>query len=1183
MAQQRVAVGEALSEFPKVYSEQNDLRKLRVAVDSKARGEAMPHSAHRVLIAFLGLGLLTAARGQSAGELTGTVADPSGAGVAGAQLQLVNRATGTTLTGITNPQGVYRFPALAPGSYALTVRAPGFAETRLTDIIIEVNRITTGNVTLSVASVRESIEVSATAQLLDFESGAKGHIISGEQLRSLPLQTRNPLALMTLTPGVVSAGGGRAFNRQGADGTVASSNFSVNGGTRTSTGGYSEYVVDGISVSNQRDGSIMALPAADALAEFRVQSGGMSAEYGRTVGGVINYSTRGGGNQFHGNLFELHRSTATNARLAIPATAAKPPNVYNQFGGSLGGPVLLPRLYEGRNRTFFHFVYDGSRWVRNNPQLATVPTARMKKGDFGELSQRIYDPATAAVAAQRQPFPENRIPEARFNGIGRQIVSRFPDPNRAGLGSNYQGVFRVLTPVDNYTGRFDQVLSDAQRLMFRVTWVDSVSDQTWVLGKPDAETSVIRFPSRSYVLNYVWTASPALVFTFAGGYTKFHRTRADASGNTEGPGYFGMTVSPAVTGVSNLRPTATFDIYRSLGSGGIQNQLFEAWQTIPTLSWTRGAHTLRAGGDLRRWYSGGHLTGGAPNGSIGFSALQTSVGAAGSGDSVASALLGLANSFSISRPPELRLSRNLAGLFFQDDWKITRTLTLNLGLRWDLEGGMTEALDRVGYFDPNTVNPLVNRPGVFRYAGRDGNPRSIRGGDYNNVSPRLGFAWVLDAQRKTTLRGAAGAYAGPVPMSGWYAAAVGFEPVVQFVSPGGGAPATVLTSSYSVPEAAGPLGDAAYLGQSFLQPWNRALYVPRIYQWNFGFQREIGRNTVLEAIYTGNRGSRLMAGLGLSLPDRSLIEQAIRLTETTGQPGAAFTFLNERVPNPLAGKVPGALGAATVTRSQASRSFPHFAGVSAWLNNRDSIYHALQLSAQRRFAGELSFLFAYTLSKQIENVSADAGGVGDANTGTLQNPYELRDARAVGSFDRTHLFTGTVVYGLPFGKGKPFASRGVSAALLGGFQLNLIALMHTGGPIAVTQANTNGLGVGGARPDIVGKPWEAAAAVRRRVAPSGNLIWFDRSSYALVNGRFGTAPIRDPRLRNPGFAQFDIGLQREFRLAEALSLRFRAEAFNAFNRVNLLAPVQNINSPDFGQINASNDARIFQFGLELRF
>ena len=1120
---------------------------------------------------------------QSTGELTGTVTDTSGAVVANAQLRLTNTATGAVLNGITSEAGVYRFSALTPGVYTLAITLSGFAETRITGITIEVNRVTNGDATLEVAGTQQSVEVSAAFQLLDSESSAKGQIITGEQLRNLPLQTRNPLALMTLTPGVVSAGGGRAFNRQGADGTVASSNFSVNGGTRTSTGGYSEYIVDGISISNQRDGSIAGLPAADSLAEFRVQSGGMSAEYGRTVGGVINYSSRNGGNQFHGSLFEFHRSTATNARQAIPATAARPNNVYNQFGGSFSGPVRIPRLYDGRNRTFFHFGYDGSRWVRNNPQLTTIPTARMKTGDFSELPQRIYDPASASAAAQRAPFPANQVPASRFNAIGRQIVSRFPAPNRPGLGSNFQGVFRVLTPVDNFGGRLDQIINDRHRLMFRVTWVDSKSDQTWVLGEPDSQTSVINFPSRSYVTNYTGSVSPALLFTFAGGYTKFHRTAVDASGNTQGPGYFGFSVSPATAGITNRRPTATFDIYRAIGAGGIQNQLFESWQTNPMLSWNRGTHTVKLGADLRRLYAGGQLTGGAPNASIGFTALQTSLGATGSGNSAASALLGLANTFSISRPPELRMARNVASLYIQDDWKVNRLLTVNLGIRWDMEGGSADALDRVGFFNPEIVHPTVNRTGVFRYAGRDGNPRDITRGDYNNISPRAGFALALGKSRKSVLRGALGVYNGPVPMVGPYAAAVGFEPILQFVNPGGGNPATVLTSSYTVPEARGPLGDAAYLGQSFTQPWNRVLLVPRVYQWNFGLQREIGRNTLIEALYTGNRGSKLMAAFNNNLTSQALIEQAIGLTQSTGQPTAAFSFLNQRVPNPLAGRVPGALGAATLTRAQVSVPFPHFAGVNSWQNNRDSIYHALQLTTQRRFAGDLSFLFAYTFSKQIENVSADAGGVGDANTGAFQNPYDLRDARAVGSFDRTHLVTGTVLYGLPFGKGKRFANQGWVATVAGGFQLNVVAMLHTGGPIAITQANTNGLGVGSARPDVVNDSAGAAKAVRRQLAPNGNVIWFDRNSYAQVNGRFGTAPIRDPRLRNPGYQQFDIALQRDFRLTERAFLRFRAEAFNAFNRVNLLAPIQNINAPDFGRINASNDPRIFQFGLELRF
>jgi hypothetical protein len=763
------------------------------------------------------------------------------------------------------------------------------------------------------------------------------------------------------------------------------------------------------------------------------------------------------------------------------------------------------------------------------------------------------------------------------------MVSRYPDPNRPGLASNQQGVFRVLTPVDNFSGRVDQHLSQRQRAMFRYTPVGSTSDQTWPVGDADVQTGIIKFPSRNAVANYTYTLSPTLLLTVAGGYTKFRRQRVDASGNVDGAGYFGLTVSPATAGVSNLRSTVNFETYNGIGSGGIQDQLMESWQVNPMVSLIRGSHSLRFGADLRRYGAGGRITGGAPNGSVSFNTLQTSAGAAGSGNSVASALLGLAGAFSISQPPAMRLVRHTQSLYAQDDWKITRSLTLNLGIRWDVEGGTSDRENRVGYFDAASQNPIVRRPGVFRYAGIGGNPRTIAAPDRNNISPRAGLAWALGADRRTTLRAALGVYNGPVPMSGFYAAAAGFEPLLQFVNPGGGAPAAVLQSSYTVPAAQGPQGDAAYLGQAFSQPFQRELFVPRVYQWNFGLQRELSRNTVVEALYTGNRGSRLMASTNVNLGDRATVDQAIGLTRSTGRATAAFDFLNERVPNPVAGLVPGTLGAATLTRAQASVPFPQYSGITPWLNSRDSIYHALQLSAQRRLAGDLSFLFSYTFSKQIENVSGDSGGVGDANVGTIQNPYDLRDARSVGTFDRPHLFTGTVLYGLPLGKGKRWAADGVVSKLLGGFHLNLIVVAHTGSPLAITQSAANGLGVGGARPDIVGDPVAAANAVRGRVAANGNVLWFDRASYALVNGRFGTAPLRDARLRNPGYQQFDIGLHRDFRIVEGASLRFRAEAFNAFNHTNLLAPVQNVSAADFGQINGSNDSRIFQFGLELRF
>lgn len=1117
---------------------------------------------------------------QSTGELTGTVTDASGAAAANAQLRLLNPATGTALSGATNSEGVYRFVALNPGAYTLTVTLSGFAETTLTGIAVEVNRVSRADASLQVASTQQAVEVSASSQMLDFDSSAKGQIIGSRQIRDLPLQSKNPLALMTLTPGVTTANGGAVTNRQGSDGTQISSIFSINGGTRTNNGGFQEMLVDGISVTNLRDGTTSALPAADSIQEFRVQSGGMSSEYGYTVGGVVNYATQGGSNAFHGNLFENHRSTATNARRAIPATAAKPANVFNQFGGTFNGPVRLPKIYDGRNRTFFQFGYEGSRWVRNNPQIATIPTAQMKQGDFSQLSAIIYDPATSATPAGRTPFAGNRIPSARFNPIGKNIVDKFPDPTASGLANNIQGVNRVLTPVDNYTGRLDQNITQNQRIMGRVTWVNSTSDQSWPLGAADQATQLIQFPSRGLAVNYNYSIRPNLLYSAAFGYTKFHRVKLDADGNTLGGNYFGIAVQPTPDALINVRPAANFDIYRAVGSTGPEDQLAKWYQLNQSVSWILGSHTLRFGGDIRRHGAGGRLSGGAPNGAFAFNALQTSMGTAATGNSAASALLGMPASISFNQPPQLSSHKWTTAFYVQDDFRVTPRLTLNLGLRWDYEGSLSEAENRVGYFDSAAVNPTVGVPGLFRYAGLNGAPSTITAPDRNNLSPRVGFTYGIDSSRKTVLRGAFAMYTAPSPTVGGYGAAIGFEPTLAFVAPGTGLPAGILQSSYTLPAASGPLGDAAYLGQGLTAYFDRRLEVPRVYQWNFGLQREIWNNTLVEILYTGNRGLRLLNGFNFNLPAQSLIEEAMGRTLSTGNPGAALAYLNERVPNPLAGKVPGTLGGATVTRAQAAARFPQFAGVSALQNNRDSIYHALQATMQRRLSGDLTFLLSYTFSKQIDNLSAV---VRDGNAGGYQNPFNTRADRAVSAFDMPHVFSANLVYALPFGKGKRFSGSSAVNALIGGFQITSVIVANAGMPMAVLQSSANGLGVGGSRPDVIGNPDGLSSSIRGTVAPNGTVRWISPQAYALVNGRYGSAPSRDAHLRGPAFWQVDLGLQRDFKLHERVALRFRAEAFNSLNHTNLQAPDQNLNSPGFGTISAVFDPRIFQFGLELKF
>lgn len=1101
--------------------------------------------------------LVMTATAQSTGELTGTVTDSTGAALPQAQLKLTSDATSVTLESRPNEAGLYRFTALTPGLYTLTASSSGFAQTKLRGIAIEVNRVTRADATLTLATTEQTVEVSATGQLLDLETGTKGYTIVISQMRDLPLQTRNPLALMTLTPGVfvgTATAGASTTQRQASDGTIASSGYSINGGARTATGGFQEYIVDGISITNQRDGGATALPSADALQEFRVQSGGMSSEFGRTIGGVVNYVTASGTSALHGNLFASNRNTATTARRAIPAVGAKPINNFNQFGGTVSGPVRLPGVRRGLDNTFFFFGYEGSRWLRNNPTSDAVPTVRMRNGDFGEVAQRIYDPASNAAAAQRTPFANNAIPASRINQFGKKILDLYPQPSRDGVAANYIGRFRVLTPVDNYTGRVDRQLTPSQRLMGRVTWVESINNMGWNLGDNDFRTGVSDLPSRNLTFNYNFTIRPNLLYTAAFGYTRFHRTFVDPTGNTAGAGFFGFAVEPKpALQQQNVRALATFDLYRGVGNNAVEDQLAKSYQLNQSVSYIAGKHTLRFGADIRKFAAGGLLTVGAPNGSFGFSPLQTSQGTAQTGHSAASAILGLPNTATFSQPPRLAVSKYSPAFFVQDDFRVLPNLTVNLGLRLDREGGLVDAGNKIGYFDADAIHPAVNRPGIFRYAGLNGAPNAVTKSN-GLVSPRVGFAWSPKASKRTAIRGALGFYNSPVPTDGYFGAAVGFEPTLDFVRASATDPAVVLRDRYTLPAASGPLGDAAYLGQTISQPFNREPKLAQVYQWNFGFQHEVMRNLVAEVLYTGNRGSRLIASRSLSQLPRATIDQAIALTGSTNSATVAQTFLNERVNNPLAGRVPGTLGAAQVTRSQAVRDFAHFAGVSAWLNDRDSIYHALQATLQKRLSEKMNFMLSYALGKAINN------------TLSQQDPYNTRDARGAAAIDRTHSFSAHFTRRLPFG-----------------FQWNGILQAYSGTPVGVTQSGGNGLGVGAARPDVVGDTVALSEQIRGVPLANGNVNWLDRAAYSIVNGRYGNAPASDSRLRAPGFWQLDLGVMRDFKIREPLIVRFRAEAFNAFNHTNLATVDTNLNSPTFGQVSGVSDPRIFQFGLEVRF
>jgi len=573
------------------------------------------------------------------------------------------------------------------------------------------------------------------------------------------------------------------------------------------------------------------------------------------------------------------------------------------------------------------------------------------------------------------------------------------------------------------------------------------------------------------------------------------------------------------------------------------------------------------------------VTSGAPTGSFGFSQQQTSNGSSSTGNSAASLLLGLPNTILFQQEPNASTVLTTSAFFLADDWKITPALTLNLGLRYQYTTDFVEKHNQVGWFDPKSMNSIVSLPGVVQYAGVNGNPSGFTSGDGKQFAPRLAFAYAPTYMNgATVLRGGIGVYNGPAPIYGYYSSAPGFNSLYNPIKPNATSPAAALQGTYTLSPPTGPVGVSAGLGQALTTVIDRQMKSPRSVQWNLGVQQQLPWALKFEMQYSGNRGVHLLIQQNVNLPALSVINDAIAAeTAAGGKAGVASAYLNTAVPNPLAGKVPGTLGAATVTRAVASENFPQFGNISGLLGNRDSIYHSLQTTLQRRATRSLTLLAAYTFSKLITN-STPGSFASQSNTGSLQNPYDLRDARAVNAFDSTHVFAGTALYTLPFGRGQKYITHGFFSSVVGGFQLTTIVKSQSGVPLAVTQSTANGLGVGSARPDKIGDPTQ-----NRGTNANGSRQWIDPAAYSIADGHFGSAPIRDSKARGPNFTQVDAGLQRFFPIYREASLQFRVEAFNALNHVNLAMPNQDRASASFGQITSSYDPRNLQFSLHLLF
>lgn len=1053
----------------------------------------------------------------------GEVRDGSGAVVPGAAVVIRSQDTGFTAATESNGVGLYISPTLLPGDYLISASKAGFRTEVFGPVTLQVNITTRVDFGLHVGPSTETIQVEAGGiQLLATESADLAQVIVRKQVAEMPLNGRNWQQLIALSAGV----------NPGAPGETGSPNPVNIHGQRTKG---NLFLVDGVSTTSsaQGRGNNFNVPL-EAVREFSVQSGAYSAEYGNVAGGVVSLQLKSGASHWHGSVFEFLRNDRldANAFFSNASGQSKNPLRYNQFGGSLGGPLR-------RGKTFLFADYQGTLTRRAGPLMVTLPTAGQRRGDFSDLRDPagnplpVYDPFSPTIA--RLQFPGNVIPASRIDPAAARIVERLPSPNRFDAAgrplpfNNYAVTRSAASDGHAFDVRLDHQFSPAYSVFARHSFQDSASLSPSLFGPPLggpptlAGTTDARFQNTG--LGHNWQITPRLIHELRAGVNRQASSllQEDYGQNLSDLfGIPGVNRSPETSGLSNLNIAGLF----SMG-GSILTPLRTAatnWNLSQKLLWVKARHTLRFGTDFQyEAGSTGYLVFG--RGSYTFLNLSTSsaVGPPG-GHAFASFLTGAP--FTILRdtfPPGMAgLLSPRYGFFVQDDIKVSPQLTVNLGVRYDIMPYARERYNRLSNFDPSTRTMLL--------AGQDA-PERLRQTDYRNLAPRIGIARAWGA---TVIRAGYG---------------------IGFVDPIGGAsilnsnefnipfylrdnitqfpflaPAYALSSPLPelvMPSPARPVGD-----QRHLTPGDRNQYAQL---WSLNVQRALSASTMVEIAYAGASGSRLLMSSNIN----------------AAPPGA--------------------------TDPVARRPFGSALGeIRALSNSAHSTYHGLQTKFEQRAVSGLFLLASYTWSKSLDNQS---NGTDDsAASGQFpQDPANHALDRGLSSFDRTHRFVSSAVWELPFRPSRQLGLPGLHH-LLANWQISGIFVAQSGSPFTILMpcAVINAEG-NNCRPDRLSGG--ALPSDRQSIDR-----WFDIAAFAIPAAKvYGNAGRNI--LRGPGSLNVDLGLSRSIAWGESSvrRLQFRAESFNLLNRANFGLPVHDMNSPAFGAISTSAPARVIQLGLRLEF
>ncbi len=1176
---------------------------------------------------------------QSAASLSGTVTDPQGARVGGAKVTVSNLGQNFTRAFTTDSSGTYSFTLLPPAVYSLTVEGSGFKKFEQNKITLEVGQAATVNVALTVGSTQETVEVTGEVPLLNTDNPNVASEISGKQIVELPLNDRNPFFLTFLDSSVRNIDQG--YMGGGLDNNDQAVAFLTFGGQFL---GWSSYMIDGGWDTEWSDGLVAFVPSVDDVQEFKIQSNSFTAQYGLSAGNVINVITKSGGNKFHGDAFEFFRNDALDANYYFNAYNGLPKtNVrLNQFGGSEGGPLYIPGVSTRKDKTFFFVLYEGYRSANTSPRSGTAPTDAFKSGDLSALlvggsplgtdalcrpimPGQIYNPVPVSVTSTcpitegstvipagstvqiRNPIAGNNL-SSMITPVAQNLLQYFPKATGTGVFNNFYAVAGVPIDYNELAIRIDHNITDTARIFGRFTqkWETQTSvGNLYGASDPGGPGQVSPNNRYSFALGYSQVFSPTLTGSVNVG---FQRWVSASIGEGDGfkPSTLGLpseldTITPRFPAINFSAETNPLlgqltSSYLPLGASSQGSTPDQIGSLSADLTKVFGTHTLSFGymGGFRQINSAGV---GQPSFSFtqGFtSGPDPSAPTAGTGDAFASFLLGDAVSGGAGITAQPAQTQVFHGLYIQDDWKATRKLTLNLGLRYDLMLGPTERYNHQAYFDPTVVNPItamLNNGTTYdgAYVYNSSSNRGLIDTHYHNFAPRFGFAY--QPVRNLVARGGFGIF---YPTNGWIETSnPGYSQGTSYVGSldGGISPAPGYNLSTPFPNGILPAlgnsqGGLTDVGQSITSILHKTSQ-PYVEEWSFGLQYSPSPANVFEATYIGNHVNHLMVGNGLNLNE-------LNPSYLTTMSQAQLTTL---VSNPFFGQAAMAgsscgLSAATIPQYQLLLPMPQFCdNVTALMPTVGfSLFDSMQLKYTHR-SKNLTLAGGYTLAKWLDDATANPGWNDIFYTSITRNSYDLGAEKSVDEWDIPNSAVVSFIYNLPFGKGQKFGSgfNGLENAVLGGWEFSAINTFKEGSPIA-PQANGINSGTlfgGNQHANIVGNPNQPGnlAGNPGCVGPTTlhtPAAWYNPCAFVVPTtpGDFGDAPRYLSNLRAPGYAFSDLAFEKWFNITEAVRMQFRSEMFNAFNHPSLGGPFSNVGSSLAGVITYADISRQIQFAVK---